>query len=253
MALFNVAKYYSILFLVAMMAISGLGISQNSSLWLVQSMMLNIMENKPVSMQITALANMTEEKLQEQLYSDSLKKTFWIYLYNSAVQLNLTDSASRANEKEFFGKKVMNIAGHDLSLYDIENGMLRKSRRSKFRMYRSKWFVSDFEKSLRVSDRDWRVFFALNTGVVNDPMIWFYSPENLDMELGQQVARYFIRNRINNTLTVSPAFKKYLFDAGGNEVIDQRASNQTKVPTVIKYKVIPGTIHFRKFPSVESL
>jgi len=250
---FNKTLFCSILLLTGFTLLSRNGFSQQTALWHAQTMLLNLMQYKPVDDQLTAIAEISQTQLQTELSTDSLKKTFWIYLYNSAVQLNLTDSASRANEKEFFGKKVIKVAGHHLSLYDIENGMLRKSRRTKFRMYGSKWFVSDFEKKFRVSQRDWRVFFALNTGVVNDPVISFYSSELLDYEIQREVLRYFKKNTLDSVLTISPVFKRYLHDAGGIEVIHQWALGNKVHFKTIRYKIVPGPLHPRKFLSGENL
>jgi hypothetical protein len=231
---------------------AGNCLAQQTAIWHAQTILLNIMQNKPVEENVAALATYPLSNLQNELHSDSLKKVFWIYLYNSFIQLTITDSVSRANEKVFFGKKVIKVAGKDLSLYDIENGMLRKSRTSKFKMYRTKWLVSSFEKKLRVLQRDWRFFFALNTGIEKDPLIWFYMPELVYWEIDKQVLAYFSKNSKNGILNISLSFKKYLNDAGGKEIILKWADDKKIAIKDLNFKKFPGTLHIRKFPTIEN-
>jgi hypothetical protein len=73
------------------------------------------------------------------------------------------------------------------------------------------------------------------------------------MELDQQVSRYCAWNNRNGVLTVSPAFKKYLNDAGGMEVLTKWAMARKITIRELNYKTVPGPLHIRKFPSVDNL
>lgn len=161
------------------------------------------------------LAQMSVQNLKTGLDGDSLKKAFWINVYNAAVQISWKDSADRANEKLFFNRKVLVVAGQALSLNDIEHGMLRMSKSSKGKKKRNKWRVSEFERTFRLSSPDWRIYFALNTGLVSDSYITFHSEEGIQRELEQKIRQYVSRNSQNDTLPFNCRFAWYFRDAGG--------------------------------------
>lgn len=165
------------------------------------------------------LNGFTVQFLGDALTSDSLKKAFWINIYNASVQMSLLDSADRANEKVFFNRMVMKVAGQELNLNDIEHGMLRISKSAKGKKKRNKWFVSDFEKQMRLTQKDWRIYFALNTGLASDPYIAFHSEEGIDRELDQKIRQFVPLFSKNDALIMNNRFTWYLSDAGGTEEV----------------------------------
>lgn len=197
--------------------ISQLGWAQSRPIQISQQLLYAIYTRQNTQSFTEELAAYSINDLSLLLNADSLKKAFWINIYNAAVQLTLKDSADRANEKVFFNRKVLSIAGQSLSLNDIEHGMLRISKSGKGKKKRNKWIVSTFEKQLRLSQPDWRIFFALNTGVESDPYIAFHSDEGIQRELDQKMRQYVPGYLNSDTLQLNCRFSWYLRDAGGEE------------------------------------
>ena len=122
--------------------------------------------------------------LGNQLPDDNHKKAFWINLYNAYTQILLTKNPGRyQNRASFFGSRQIRIAGKELSLDDIEHGILRRSKIKWGLGYINKPFPSQFEKKLRVDTVDYRIHFSLNCGAKSCPPIAFYQPEQLNKQL----------------------------------------------------------------------
>lgn len=119
------------------------------------------------------------------LLDDDSKRAFWINVYNGLtnyfiIRHQLKKSVWEA--ENFFSALKVNIVGTDISLDDIEHGILRKNGQ------RKKGKALQFEPAnaklkLMVKQFDPRIHFALNCGSVSCPPIAFYSAENIDREL----------------------------------------------------------------------
>ncbi len=130
-------------------------------------------------------------ELEKQLVSDNQKKAFWINIYNAYTQIILTKNPDQYKKRSsFFGSRQIAIAGRNLSLDDIEHGILRHSRVKWSLGYFSKLFPGAFEKTNRVSKVDYRIHFALNCGAKSCPPIAFYKPEILDKQLDMATKVY---------------------------------------------------------------
>lgn len=197
--------------------ISHLGWAQSRPIQISQQLLYAIYTRQNTQPFTEELAAYSSNDLGLLLNADSLKKAFWINIYNAAVQMTLQDSADRANEKVFFNRKALSIAGQSLSLNDIEHGMLRISKSGKGKKKRNKLIVSSFEKQFRLSQPDWRIFFALNTGVESDPYIAFHSDEGIQRELHQKMRQYIPGNINADTLSLNCRFSWYMRDAGGED------------------------------------
>lgn len=134
---------------------------------------------------LTAVLNLVSDgELQKQLADDNHKKVFWINLYNAYTQILLYGHPELYQKKSaFFGSRQVHIAGRDLSLDDIEHGILRRSKAKWSLGYFNKLFPSSFEKKHRVDKVDYRIHFSLNCGAKSCPPIAFYRPEQLDKQL----------------------------------------------------------------------
>jgi hypothetical protein len=91
----------------------------------------------------------------------------------------------------FFSSKLATIAGRDLSLDDVEHGLLRRSHPKWGLGYVRNPFPGNFERTFRVDERDPRVHFALNCGAAACPPIRAYSRDGIDDELDTATASYF--------------------------------------------------------------
>lgn len=130
------------------------------------------------------LADYSSADLASALSDDDGRTAFWTNVYNAAVQDALREDPSRYDSRvRFFVSDRVTVAGHDLSLNDIEHGILRRSRSVLGLGYLPRLFPSRFEKTHRVSELDPRIHFALNCGAASCPPIAAYSRERLDEEL----------------------------------------------------------------------
>lgn len=119
---------------------------------------------------------------------------FWTNVYNSGTQLllsrrpDLYESSLRA--LRFFRATAVTVGGVDLSLDDIEHGILRGGR-SKYGLgYTPRLFSGRFERRYRLSDPDHRVHFALNCGAASCPAIRAYEASRIDDQLDLATRTY---------------------------------------------------------------
>lgn len=138
------------------------------------------------------LAEMDPAVLAAYLKNDAQRKAFWINLYNAFAQRHLTAEKLRdaAKRGEAFSRKHLPVAGHLLSLDDIEHGLLRRSKIKWALGYLNKPFPDRFERRFRVQRVDARIHFALNCGAASCPPIKAYSAEQIDKQLDLAARSY---------------------------------------------------------------
>ncbi len=149
-----------------------------------QELVLAVKKNEDRSEIIERLANISADKMALELDTDAEKKAFFINVYNGFVQHILTESPEKFEDRDaFFTTDQITLAGQELSLDDIEHGIIRGSK--------VKWslgliqnpFTDDFEEIFRVKETDPRIHFALNCGAKSCPYVAIYSAEKLDSQL----------------------------------------------------------------------
>jgi hypothetical protein len=117
---------------------------------------------------------------------------FWMNLYNAGTQLlldrtpGLYDSPLRF--LRFFRAAAVTVAGTDLSLDAIEQGILRGGR-SKYGLGYLPRLPWPFERRFAV-ECDPRIHFALNCGAESCPAIRAYEPDAVDDQLDHATRRY---------------------------------------------------------------
>jgi hypothetical protein len=176
----------------------------------------------PAEEQLKRLEMLTPEKLEKDLPNDDYKKAFWINLYNATVQyLLLEDSTRYENRDKFFQTRWIKVAGVDMSLDEMEHGILRRSEIKYGLGYVKNPFVSDFIKRHQVEVKDSRIHFALNCGAGSCPPISFYSPENINEELDLSVMGFLKATTSveGNTVYVTRLFQWFKGDFGSDECI----------------------------------
>ncbi len=159
--------------------------------------------------------------LEAELDSDEKKKVFWINIYNSCVVIIARKMGHF--HRSFYSKKMLTVAGINMSFDQVEHGILRRSRMKYSLGYLSHFFVADWEQKLRVSQLDNRIHFALNCGANSCPPIAIYSCENLENELNMAM-RYYLEDttlieKDFHQLKVPRLFLWYFADFGGFEGI----------------------------------
>lgn len=166
------------------------------------------------------LAEIPWRELAAKLDEDSKRLAFWLNCYNAIVQDELTHHPKKYAEKgAFFSAKLLHLRDLSLSLDDIEHGILRRSL-SKYGLgYVGRFFVSDWERGLRLEKREPRIHFALNCGAQSCPAVYFYRPEKIDAQL-ESATKSFLQqdakfSSATNEVTVSRIFLWFNGDFGG--------------------------------------
>jgi hypothetical protein len=136
------------------------------------------------------LANLNVQSLIEGLGDDAAKKTFWINMYNAWYQLLAV--RGKLNRPEIFTKKAIPIAGINLSLDDIEHGILRRYRWKYSMGYFPSFFPGKLIKQLAVLTIDYRIHFALNCGAKSCPPISTYSYDHIQEQLNMATRTFLL-------------------------------------------------------------
>jgi len=146
--------------------------------------------DEPTTAHERALRDLDPEVLAATLDTDARRLAFWLNVYNASVQSLLGAAPEQYEDRRrFFGAPVVAVAGHELSLDDVEHGILRRSRHSLGLGYLPRR-ADDFERAHRVDERDPRIHFALNCGAESCPPILAYDHEAVDEQLDTATAGY---------------------------------------------------------------
>lgn len=191
---------------------------------------------------VKGLAGYTQQALTVGLGNDIEKQVFWINVYNAFIQYKLKQDTSQfENRRKFFKKRDIVIAGQTLSFDDIEHGILRRSKVKWAGGYLQKWFPSDFEKTHRVTQLDWRIHFALNCGAAGCPAVDFYRVEEFDKQLENGVNLFLMfeseYDSTANIMTLPKLFSWYRKDFGGKKGIYELLEKREYIPAGSKPKL----------------
>lgn len=170
-----------------------------------------------------ALAGLTVNELQAALQQQSRRQAFWINLYNALAQesLNKETMQQASARNKAFRKKRLTVAGNQMSLNDIEHGMLRKSNLLWGLGFLRNPFPGSFERRLRVHTLDPRIHFALNCGAASCPPIHFYEPDQLSRQLDRATMNYLHQmvEKDHQRVKLPKVFSWFRGDFGGKEGI----------------------------------
>lgn len=165
--------------------------ANTSYIKLSQTFLYAVKTGESDNLYVQKLASLDLRKLKVQLFNDADKKAFWLNLYNAFVQKILTANPSTYKTRSaFFSKKQIIIGEKNISLDEIEHGILRRSKIKWSLGYFNKIFPSKFEKDFRVDTPDNRIHFALNCGAKSCPPIAYYHSEKIDIELDLATKNY---------------------------------------------------------------
>lgn len=163
---------------------------------------------------LKTLATVNLKTLQE----DKAKIAFWINVYNGLTNYWIIKKGIQKNmlEKPFLvmRSKVI-IGGHSFSLDDIEHGILRKNRKSLYKLFKQ-FSGRDSRRELIVDQLDYRIHFALNCGAKSCPPIAYYDEHFLDQQLKiaeeSFVEQDFLVDTTSKTIHCSKIFWLYKKD-----------------------------------------
>ena len=98
------------------------------------------------------------------------------------------------SRRRFFGLEAVPVAGRKLSLNWIEHRLLRRSQFVWSLGYLANPLPGEFERSLRVGEREPRIHFVLNCGAESCPPIAAYTPAGIDEELDIATESYLTQH-----------------------------------------------------------
>lgn len=141
------------------------------------------------------LATLDPGRLEDALLTRAATTAFWLDVYNAVAQQALRDDPSLFEPRfgilrPIFRRPLVTVAGHDLSLDEIEHGLLRGSQLGWGLGYLPDPFPSAFERRFRVHSADPRVHFALNCGATSCPPIAVYRADEVDAQLDLATQSY---------------------------------------------------------------
>ncbi len=199
---------------------------------------LSAIKNKQSTKEFRSRLNgLTIEQLEKSLVTDHQKLAFWINIYNAYIQVILTENPELYKDRgSFFKKDQVPIAGSLVSFDKIEHGIIRKSQVSIGLGLVGKWFPDDFEKRLRVENRDYHIHFALNCGAKDCPPVAIYKVDRLEEQFNKGTEKYLKQTSVyddsKKTVAVTPLFSWFRGDFGSSSGV---------LNILKKYKIIPAT------------
>ncbi len=183
------------------------------------------------------LANTTVDSLVSSLTNDDQKLAFWVNIYNAYIQVILTKNPELYKDRSsFFSEDQIFLAGQKVSFATIEHGIIRKSQWDKGLGYVPNPFPGNFERKLRVENRNYHIHFALNCGAKDCPPIAIYQPNNLEEQFNKGTKRFLkatsTYDTVKNEVKVTSLFSWFRGDFGG----------EIGIKNILKeYEIIPQT------------
>jgi hypothetical protein len=180
--------------------------------------LLAVRREAPTDDRVRRLAGLDPDALRG--LDDDARTAFWVNVYNAATQDLLREDPDRLDSRwRFFAADHLTVAGHELSLNDVEHGLLRGSRLSWGLGYLPRLRPDAFERTHRVAELDPRIHFALNCGAASCPPIAAYEADRIDDQLRLATESY-LETDVDydpdaGVVRASRLFFWYLGDFGG--------------------------------------
>lgn len=186
-----------------------------------EQLLLAVKMQNSTSEFLDALAAFPLELLERQLVDDAHKKAFWINAYNSFFQI--LRKSKNLKKPEIYREKQIAVAGQQLSLDDIEHGILRRYRYKYSLGYLPNLLATSLIKKWAVDVIDYRIHFALNCGAKSCPPIAFYSVDKLEQQLELATVSFIEGDaevkELQGEIHITTLFKWFLKDFGGTKGI----------------------------------
>lgn len=188
-----------------------------------------VKKGKSTDKMVKEFENISLDSLVDGLNSQNEKLAFWINTYNAFIQIILSEKPELYEDRgEFFGNKLMTIAGIEMSFDDIEHSIMRNSRNKLSGGYLKKWCEPKWIKRLRNEDIDGRIHFAINCGAKSCPPVAIYDDTTLDRELNR-ISKAYLKDKTTidgETVTTTPLFSWFRADFGGKRGIKKFLKNK---------------------------
>jgi len=151
-----------------------------------EAFLLAVRRGEPTADLAADLADLGDRALAAALDTDRARLAFWVNVYNAVTQRALAADPGRYDSRRaFFGADLVAVAGHPLSLDDIEHGILRRS----YHKYGLGYLRvpgplrGDVADRHAPGERDPRIHFALNCGAESCPPVAAYTRDRVDEQL----------------------------------------------------------------------
>ena len=207
----------------------------NNVLSLAENFLYEVRTDGNAQSYVQKLETLSKKELKLALQSDDEKTAFWLNIYNSFVQYLLKNNPELyENRSSFFSDELFTIAGKEMSLDDVEHGMLRHSKIKVSYGYLNKPFPGNFEKQFRVNKVDWRIHFALNCGAKSCPPIAFYEADQINQQLRTAATVYLEQNvqyvKEDNIVVVPRVMDWFRADFGGKKGVVEILKDYLIIP-----------------------
>lgn len=256
----SVLKWYSRILIICLLLPLTLNAQQNDKIdfnQLSERFLHQLKNNEDTADIKSILANTNLQELEDGLKTDAQKLAFWVNIYNAYILEILREDPDKYNDRRsFFKAEQIPIAGEMLSFEKIEHGIIRKSQWPYGLGLIRKWFPDKFERKLRVSERDFRIHFALNCGAKDCPPVAIYTPERLDEQFDKGTEKYLERTTTykesENLARVTSLFNWFRGDFGCKKGVRRILMDYGIVPRdagrfQIEYKNYDWTLDLNNF------
>ena len=168
----------------------GFSSATDSPAGIARRLLETIRDDEPPDPFLAALAEADAGSLGPLRTERRTALAFWLNVYNAGTQLLLERRPTLfASRIRFFRAPSVTVAGVDLSLDDIEHGILRGGR-SKYGLgYLPRLERTGLDGAYRL-EPDPRLHFALNCGAASCPIVRTYDPETVDETLDHATRTY---------------------------------------------------------------
>ena len=155
-----------------------------------QELLARVRRGEPTGPHREALAELDEAALVPIRTDRCAAMAFWLNVYNAAAQLLLESRPELFETRwRFFRAGAITVAGVELSLDDVEHGILRDVC-SKYGLgYLPRLARTGLGRAYRLQV-DPRIHFALNCGAASCPAILAYEPASVDDALDEATRGY---------------------------------------------------------------
>lgn len=203
-----------------------------------------VMNDKNTEEILKKLKEINNDSLQAYLNTDAKKECFWINIYNGHCLKTLKKDPSLYLEdrSSYFDKEQIYIGDLELSLEDIEHGILRKGATIWTTGYLRLPFRNKLVRKYAVKDVDFKIHFALNCGAKSCPPIAVYYEDLVEQQLSRATQKFLEKTVIidEEKKEVSvPAFMNWFrADFGGKNGINSILYNSEIIPDNSGAKIV---------------
>jgi len=157
---------------------------------LARGLLERVRRREPTERFRQSLADLDESSLSAVRTDRRTALAFWLNVYNAGAQLLLDRQPALFESRwRFFRSPAITVAGVEMSLDDIEHGIIR-GRKSKYGLgYLPRLGRTGLSAAYRL-DADPRIHFALNCGAASCPAVLAYAPGTVDDTLDDATATY---------------------------------------------------------------